>query len=196
MKKVIAVLLLGAMIMSVACKKKETTASTTSSETTQTTEDTTTETSIDLSDLLIAKLKTDPRDKDAGKLDLIQPLEPGNIRISSYTKATTEEELLNASFVVGEKTDLIVKYQAKDASKLTLYVLPIAEDFRWKKSSAVATATIDVASASEDTETKLTFTIAEGTESADYAFVFVENDNVVGYFQSMVLKDANDKKPF
>lgn len=193
MKKIITVLLVGAMIMSVACTKKETTTTTTTATTTKT-EETTTE-APDKSDILVGKLKTDPRDLDAGKIELVQPVEPRNIQIASYEKAGEGDSLINNSIVVGEKTVLSVKYSAKEDSKLTIYVLPFSEAFRWNKSEALASATVDVKK-SDDGQVDLEFTIPAGTESAKYAFVFVENeDTVVGYFQDVVLTDANDKKP-
>lgn len=193
MKKIITVLLVGTMIMSVACTKKETTTGTTTTTTTKAEETTTV--APDKSDILIGKLKVDPRDLDAGKLELVQPVEPGNIQLASYEKASEGDSLINNSIVVGEKTVLSLKYSAKEDSKLTIYVLPYSDAYRWNKSEALTSATVDVKK-SDDGEIDIAFTIPAGTESANYAFVFVENeDSVVGYFQDVVVKDANDKKP-
>jgi len=193
MKKVISVLLIAVMVMSVACKKKETTTATTQDTTTQTT---TEAESTEEDDLLRGKLQAKPGDEEAGKLTLVQPVEAGNIRISEFAR-TTKAEKLSVGFVVGQKETITVKYQAKEASKLSIYIFQVAGDYRWKKSTALASATVDVAAADKDTEAALEFTIPEGTQGGNYAFVFVENDSeVVGYYQGAVLEHAGDMITF
>ncbi len=194
MKKCIAILLAGMMILSAGCSKsKETTTEKTTTTATETTTEEPTETE-DASDILTGKFDVDVHDASAGEFSIIKALKPKNIIIQELLKKDDGLKAINDQILAGKKTTIRISLTAKSDSKLTMYIMPASDNYRWKISEALASQTVDIKAA--DTEAEFTVDIPEGIETSKYDFIFVEDGEVIGITKLDILKNADDAKPF
>lgn len=196
MKKCIAVLLAGMMILSCACSKtKETTKETTTSATTTESETTVSESeSEDSSDILTGKFDVDPKDPTADDYKLIKAIKSANIEMDDFiTNQKGGLASIDEQITVGKDAKFHAEFKAKKDSKLTLYLMQESKNFRWKISEALGSQTLDIKA--DDTTADFTIAIPDDIETGTYDFIFVEDGQVIAYFKKDIAKKGSDIQP-
>ena len=196
MKKCIAILLAGMMILSCACSKtKETTKETTTSATTTESETDASESdSGEPSDLLTGKFDADPRDPNTGDYKLVKAIKSRNIEMEDFI--TNQKGGLSAIAdqpAPGADAKFHAEFKAQKDSKLTLYLMPESSDCRWMISKALGSQTLDIKAS--DTTADFTIAIPEDLETNTYDFIFVEDGEVIAYFKKDIAKKGSDIQP-
>ena len=196
MKKCIAVLLAGMMILSCACSKtKETTKETTTSETTTESETDASESdSGEASDLLTGKFDADPRDPNTGDFKLVKAIKFRNIEMDVFI--TNQKGGISAIADMpapGKDAKFHAEFKAPKDSKLTLYMMPESSDCRWKISQALGSQTLDIKAG--DTTADFAIAVPKDLETNTYDFIFVEDGEVIAYFKQNIAKEGSDIQP-
>lgn len=194
MKKCIAIILAGMMILSAACSKsKETTTVTSTTTTTESTTEESSSETVDPADLLSGKFNVDPKDPDAGVFSVVKAIKVENIELGDFFKGGNDGITAIADQnVAGKKAKVHAEFTAKKDSKLTLYIFPASSNFRWTISEALGSQTVNVKAA--DTGADFEIEIPKDTKTGKYDFVFVEEGAVIGYYKDDILKNEGESK--
>ena len=191
MKKTVAIILAGIMLVSVAgCKKKNKT-----TEKTKETSEVSVETgeSKKSGESIVARLDIDPKDPEVGKFEFAKALEEGDITFTSLDKTIVIGDHEAEVMASGAQVTITAQYLAKDKKTVTLDVLPYSSSYRWNKSDAVVTVPVEFEVYDGIGTAEFKFEIPDDLNFGNYyAFVFMDGDDAVAYFQSMILKNETD----